>query len=61
MTFTEEFVSFKWKYPKFFQLDSIADIEADDSGLFEFVILDHEEGTKDYPIAYGAEYRGGKI
>jgi hypothetical protein len=58
---TEEFVSFKWKYPKFFQLDSIADIEADHSDLFGFVILDHEGGTKDYPIAYGAEYRGGKI
>jgi len=58
---TEEFVSFKWKYPKFFKLDSIADIEADHTGLFGFVILDHEGGTKDYPIAYGAEYRGGKI
>jgi len=58
---TEEFVSFKWKYPKFFQLDSIADIEADHTSLFEFVILDYEGGTKGYPIAYDAEYRGGKI
>jgi len=38
---TEEFVSFKWKYPKFFKLDSIADIEADHTSLF-WKILNHE-------------------
>ncbi len=60
-TITKEFVSIKWKYPKFFKLDSIADIEADHTFLFEH-ILSHEGGTKDYPIPpYDAEYRGGKI
>jgi hypothetical protein len=38
---TEEFVSFKWKYPKFFRLDSIASIETDHTSLF-WKILNHE-------------------
>ena len=37
----EEFISFKWKYPKFFQLDSIARIETDHTSLF-WKILNHE-------------------
>ena len=43
----EKFTTFKWKYPDFFELDSIADIQDDHELIFEH-LLDPYEGTR-YP------------
>jgi len=56
---TEREVSFKWKYPKFFKLDSMADIVNDHAYIFEY-ILDAYEGSR-YPEPPYIKYQGGKI
>ena len=57
---TKEEVSFKWRYPKFFKLDSIADIVNDSTDLFSD-ILDTNEGSRYPEPPYDIEYTGGDV
>lgn len=57
---TKEEVSFKWRYPKFFKLDSIADIVNDSTDLFSD-ILNTYEGSRYPEPPYDIEYTGGDV